>query len=99
MQIAMAQPLVSVGGILFPTDFSHASLAALPYAVAMAAKYDAKLFPAYIIPEPPGVPASMREGIEALHRHTDGDPGTAISTLVPWLGDVRHEILLRKGEV
>ena len=39
--------------ILFPTDFSVFSEAALPYAEALARRYEATLYPAHVVPPEP----------------------------------------------
>src|SRR5581483_7349944 len=44
---------VSPTSILFATDFSEASLHALPYALGMASRYGSKLYPAHVIPIEP----------------------------------------------
>lgn len=46
---ADAKPVPPFRNILFATDFSGESRAALPYAIALARRYDAKLFLAHVI--------------------------------------------------
>ena len=46
---ADAKPVPPFRNILFATDFSGESLAALPYAIALARRYDAKLYLAHVI--------------------------------------------------
>ncbi|HXE91688.1 MAG TPA: universal stress protein [Terriglobales bacterium] len=57
-----AEPVPPFRNILFATDFSGESRAALPYALALARRYDAKLFLAHVIvPEE----ETLRDGEEA----------------------------------
>jgi len=90
---------VSMKQILFATDFSHPSTRALPYAVALAEKYGAKLYAAHVAPEPLGLPAAAREGLRALGvRHLE-DHRYSQEQLERQLQGVRHEVVTRKGDV
>ena len=49
---------VSLRNVLFATDFSIASMQALPYATGIARRFDSKLYIAHIVPPedyPPGL--------------------------------------------
>ena len=55
----MSAPPVSLrlafNNILFPTDFSSASEAAIPYLQTLCRYYDSKVFVAHVVPpDPPG---------------------------------------------
>jgi nucleotide-binding universal stress UspA family protein len=53
MQTTQTGTRILLRNILFTTDFSHASKAAFPYAIALARQYDAKVFVAHAVsPEP-----------------------------------------------
>ncbi len=70
------ESLISIKQMLFATDFSRPSARALPYALAIAEKYDAKLYAAHIAPEQIGLPAAAREGLQGLgvkHQGVDRD--------------------------
>lgn len=41
---------VALSGVMFATDFSAASLHALPYALGIASKYGSRLYPSHVIP-------------------------------------------------
>jgi nucleotide-binding universal stress UspA family protein len=99
MPATMTNSAVSIRNILFPTDFSRASLAALPYALAMAAKFDSRLFPVHISPEPPGLPASVREGLEALRGQPVDDVAHGMALLEQHLPGAGYEMLFRKGDL
>jgi nucleotide-binding universal stress UspA family protein len=50
MKLANAATRISLKNILFATDFSNAAEAALPYALAVARRYGAKLHVAHVLP-------------------------------------------------
>ena len=81
MKELTCEPLVSIKQILFATDFSRASARALPYAVAIAEKYGAKLHAAHIAPEPIGLPAAAREGTAKPGRKQQRDDREALARL------------------
>ena len=49
MPLVEAKPRISLKNILFPTDFSERSAAALPYAAVVARHYDAKIHLAHVV--------------------------------------------------
>jgi nucleotide-binding universal stress UspA family protein len=53
MTVAPASPRLAISKILFTTDFSSASQSALPYALAFAGWFGAKIFLAHAIPSEP----------------------------------------------
>ena len=77
--------VISLKNILFATDFSEASEAALPYAAAISRRYGSQLHvvnmvsPAsYLIPYAPDVPFDDRDHARRRVRQrppTDGDSG------------------------
>jgi len=89
---------VLIKRILFATDFSRVSASALPYALALAGKHGAKLYAAHVTPEPIGLPASVREGLQAVGL-TRREEIEGLRNLDAQLRNVPHEILLRKGDV
>ena len=99
MKELTCEPLVSIKQILFATDFSRASARALPYALAIAEKYDAKLYAAHITPEPVGLPAAAREGLQSLGVKHQRDDRKSLAQLESQLHGVQHEIVSREGNV
>jgi nucleotide-binding universal stress UspA family protein len=94
--------VVSVKNILFATDFSQASQAALPYAAAFARRYDSQLHIAhiispasYIIPSYPGDPVTL----DAIHQAAVADIRERMETLASHLKTVPHHTYVREGEV
>ena len=53
MKASAASSRVSLTSVMFATDFSEASMQALPYAVGMASQYGSKLYLAHVIPIEP----------------------------------------------
>jgi nucleotide-binding universal stress UspA family protein len=96
---AASPSFVSIKRLLFATDFSRASAGALPYALAIAEKYGAKLYAAHITPEPVGLPASVREGLHALGAKPDRKDREALLYLEAQMRRVPHEILSQTGDV
>lgn len=86
--------------ILFATDFSSSSTAALPHAVAIARHFGAKLYLAYVIPTDPYdlIPAAERDAaLGNMRRHVEqqmtGLRGTAL------LRGIQHSVLVDHGNV
>jgi nucleotide-binding universal stress UspA family protein len=90
---------VLIKRILYATDFSRASVSALPYALALAGKHDAKIYAAHVSPERIGLPTSVCEGLQAMGAIPAREDLEALKNLEAQLRDVPHEILLRKGDV
>jgi nucleotide-binding universal stress UspA family protein len=66
MQSLQVSSRISLSNVLFTTDFSAVSRSALPYAVALARQYDAKLIVAHAVsPEPPTPVPMERLPLEA----------------------------------
>jgi nucleotide-binding universal stress UspA family protein len=94
--------VVSLKNILFATDFSEASQAALPYAAAFARRYDSQLHIAhivspasYIIPSYPGDPLTL----DSIHEAALADVRERMETLASHLKSVPHHTHVREGEV
>ena len=65
-QTRSAQFSISLANILFATDFSRQSSLALKHALPIARKYGSKIYAAHVTREQIGLPASAREGLQAL---------------------------------
>jgi nucleotide-binding universal stress UspA family protein len=91
---------ISLKNILFPTDFSHESEAALPFALALARIYGSTLHVAHVLPAEPlqqvvsdRVPEWDDFPREEAHRQL------ARFTSVPSIGDVPCKSLLGTGDL
>jgi nucleotide-binding universal stress UspA family protein len=99
MKMFSVETAVAIRNILFPTDFSRESMSALPYALAMARKYGSKLYPVHISAEPPGAPASVREGIDALRAWPQDKTEQGIALLQAQLPHIPYEMIFRTGDI
>jgi len=93
-------PQIHIHRILLATDFSPSSMAALPYAVAMARRFEAKLYLAYVIPAEAYslVPLSERDpALENMKAHAaEQMAGLRAMSL---LSGIAHEVLIDHGEI
>ncbi|MGB7586864.1 MAG: universal stress protein [Terriglobales bacterium] len=86
--------------ILFATDFSVDSTTALPYAVAIAQHFGAKLYLAYVIPPEAYdlIPVAERDSaLENMRRHVEQQM-TGLRTS-PLLKNLPHQALVDHGDV
>ena len=84
--------------ILFPTDFSMFSEAALPYAEALARRYEATLYPAHVVPPEPYHGLPMEQFPLALdYAWQSAEENLAKLVALEEFKDVHHEVLLKKG--
>jgi nucleotide-binding universal stress UspA family protein len=100
MDNILAAGEISFGNVLFVTDFSTSSELALPYAVALAAQYNGKVYIVHVIsPEmfeflPPALVSEIAERVKAYSRKR-------LEELVHETSfyGVPHEILLSEGDI
>lgn len=90
---------LSLKNILFATDLSNCSDAALPFALAIARKYESKLFVAHVIPDG-GYPSSKthhawQSHVEAAENHA----WKRLTELTEQWKDVPSEIFVPHGDV
>jgi|SRR5579863_142382 len=93
--------LIKLKQILFATDFSDASLAALPHVAALARHYGSKVYLAHVI-EPEAYPSMLRLGpVSGTFREADHDIQQQLGYLSrsKLLAGVPHETLLLHGEL
>ncbi len=93
MPLVEAKPRISLQNILFPTDFSERSAAALPYAAAVARHYNAKIHLVHVVisEEAAGSPtASNRAMAEREMARLDR---------CDLLNGLRYEALVDEGEL
>jgi nucleotide-binding universal stress UspA family protein len=93
-------PQTHIHRILLATDFSPGSMAALPYAVAIARRFQSKLYLAHIIPIEAFslVPLSERDPLlENVRAHVEEQmAGLRAMSL---LNGIAHEVLIDHGDV
>lgn len=92
---------VSIQNILFATDFSHASEAAVPYARALALRYGSTLHVAHVLPEAtflrPGAPDPAVIG--SIYEDAHSGAQEKIQNLADRLQGFPHRTYLRHGKV
>jgi nucleotide-binding universal stress UspA family protein len=98
MTMQTATKIVTFDSILFATDFSRQSDAALPFALSIAHKYGSKIFAVHVLAPPPLGNFPTIE-VQALAAQELREAHDYIKVLGPRLGRIPHEALLRKGDV
>ena len=93
---------ISLKNILFATDFSEASQAALPYATAISRRYRSQLHVVHVM-SPAGyiIPSEPAGGvtIEAMHQAALADARDRMQTLASHLESIPCHTYVREGEV
>jgi len=90
---------VVIHNILFATDFSSTSEAALPFALVLAKHYGAALFVTHILPPEPRYELPLEPAPDALNPRKQQAEGQLDALLASGrLNDVVHEPILRCGE-
>lgn len=90
--------IISLENILFATDFSKTSSAALPFALSIARKYGSKIIAAHVIPPSPLGNFPPIE-VQALAAQALREARDDMKHFEPRLASVSHEQVLRKGEI
>jgi nucleotide-binding universal stress UspA family protein len=96
MPLVEAKPRILLKNILFPTDFSERSAAALPYAAAIARHYDAKIYLAHVVVSEEAVssPAAVTPA-----NWTIAQQEMAILDRCDLLNGLQYEALVEEGEL
>jgi nucleotide-binding universal stress UspA family protein len=89
---------VALDNILYATDFSRASSAALPYALSIARKYGSTLFAVHVVSLSPFSNTSPTMAWQALAGQALRTARDAMATFEPRLDGVAHELMIRKGD-
>ena len=100
MKALEMKPQIALKNILFATDFENSARRALPFAVAMANQYHAKLYVAHVIP-PEAYVFARPESTEKILKEARDYAGYSLDQLI---NPVRHrgqpcETLLGEGDV
>ena len=97
MQAASAR--VPLKNILYATDFSAQSNAALPYALSIARKYGSKIFAVHVVSLSPFPGSSPTIAWQALAAQAVREAKEAMMKLEPQLEGIPHKALIRKGDI
>ena len=96
MPLVEANPRILLKNILFPTDFSERSAAALPYAAAIARHYDAKIYLAHVVVSEDSVSSSA--AVTPANR-TIAEQEMAILDRCDLLNGLQYEALVEEVEL
>jgi nucleotide-binding universal stress UspA family protein len=99
MEELISPPAVSTKRILFATDFSEHSEAALPYALSLAGAPGGKLFVAHVVAMGPlraGFPAHAWLAVTA---QAVREARASMQHLADQLSEVEHQALVRSGDI
>ena len=98
MRATLTNSRVKFSNILFPTDFSASSEAALPYAEAIARHYGATLYPAHVVPPEPyhGLPMEPFP-VTLDYAWRSAEEGLAKLATSDEIKDIPHQVLLKQG--
>jgi nucleotide-binding universal stress UspA family protein len=89
---------VALDNILYATDFSRASSAALPYALSIARKYGSTLFAVHVVSLSPFSNTSPTMAWQALAGQALRAARDAMATFETRMSGVAHEFMIRKGD-
>jgi len=98
MRTQVAHKVIAFDNILYATDFSRQSNAALPFAMSIAHKYGSRLLAVHVLTPPPLENIKTIE-VQALEAQALREAHDAMRDLERRLGAVPHEAMLRKGDI
>lgn len=92
-------PQVRFNNILYATDFSGHSQSALPYVLSMARNYDSRVIVANVVSIYPFSHTAPTQWVQSVMAQGIREGREALHALEPALEGVRHEALIRKGDI
>jgi nucleotide-binding universal stress UspA family protein len=98
MEKAVARPQVSIKRILYATDFSRQSAAALPYALSITRKHGAKLFAVHVVSPAPLPTSFPTHAWQAVVAQAIREARATIQRLEPQWKEVPHETRVCRGD-
>ena len=99
MQKQVAAARVPLKNILYATDFSGHSNAALPYALCVARKYGSKIFAVHVVSLSLFPSSSPTIALQAMAAQAVREAKEAMTKLDPQLEGIPHKVLIRKGNI
>jgi nucleotide-binding universal stress UspA family protein len=99
METALIHSQISLKNILYATDFSRYSDAALPFALSIARKYGSRIFAVHIISLSPFPSASPTQALQALAAQAVREARETMERVPARCKEVPHETLIRRGEI
>jgi len=98
MTSATTTKVITFDNILFATDFSRQSNAALPFALSIAHKYGSRIFAVHVIPPPPLGNFPTVE-VQALGAQALREARKSMKQFDLGLHEIAHETLLKRGDI
>jgi len=101
MQAVPATVRITLSNVLFATDFSEVSKAALPFATQLAQRYGGKVFVAHVMPPyEPYLSVPLEPVPVDLDRFWQREQQNLTElAAASWFGDVPHEEILQRGDL
>ena len=96
---ATAVKRLTLKNILFATDLSECSDSALPYLLAIARKYESKVFVTHVIPDGSYTLSKKGHRRQSSVEAAENQARSRLTELVEFWQDIPHEILVPHGEV
>lgn len=90
---------ISLKNILYATDFSRYSDAALPFALSLARKYKSTVFAAHIISLSPFPKFAPTQALQAIRAQAVREAQQSMKRLDPYWNEIPHETVIRNGSV
>ncbi len=99
MAKAIVGERISLKNILYATDFSRYSDAALPFALSVSRRYGSRLFALHVISFLPFPNVSPTQAWQAMAAQALREAKEAMVRLEPQWREIPHEKLIRKGDI
>lgn len=99
MAKAIVSERISLKNILYATDFSRYSDAALPFALSVSRRYGSRLFALHVISFLPFPNVSPTPAWQAMAAQALREAKEAMARLEPQWREIPHEKLIRKGDI
>jgi nucleotide-binding universal stress UspA family protein len=90
---------IAVKNVLFATDFSACSNAALPYALSITRRYEAKLYAAHVMPTAAEMILMSPESWSVLAEEEDKKTHASMEQLENQFQGLPHEVLTPRGNI
>jgi nucleotide-binding universal stress UspA family protein len=99
MATTLVHNQISLKNILYATDFSRYSDAALPFALSLARKYGSTIFPVHIISFAPFPSTPLTQAVRAVAAQAVREARETMERVQARCKEIPHEALIRKGEI
>jgi nucleotide-binding universal stress UspA family protein len=99
MGTTLVHSQISLKNILYATDFSRYSDAALPFALSIARKYGSTIFAVHIVSLLPFPSSSPTQAVQALAAQAVREARESMQRIGARCKEVPHETLIRRGEI